>query len=355
MTIKPNTSVQRLSAYVPGEQPREPGFIKINTNEFPYPPAAAVIDALRAIAESPVFHKYPNATSSDLRAAVAQRVGVNSNQVLVGNGSDEVLRLICHAFLCPENSDQIGMLYPTYTLYRTLAEMFGCSARTFETAAPDYAIPQAAYTAPVKVFFLANPNPPIGTLYSEDDIRRLASADPERLVVVDEAYVDFAPEGSSSVKLVAEFPNVLVTRSFSKSFGLAGMRVGLVMGAPELIAEMDKIRDSYNLNLVSQKIAEAAWDSADYYSEKCRQICADRDYLGSELEARGFVVPESQGNFVLARHPEARKFFLGLRERKILVRYFDAPSLQDALRISIGTRAEVDSVLKAIEEVSEPA
>ncbi|MBX7245079.1 MAG: histidinol-phosphate transaminase [Candidatus Sumerlaeaceae bacterium] len=352
MSIEINAAVAALEAYVPGEQPREPGFVKLNTNESPYPSAPAVVEAVHAAATEAAFNKYPDPASRSLRQTIAESLGVELGQILAGNGSDEVLRLVCHAFLRPGSGDVIGMLDPTYVLYRTLAEMFGSSARTFATVAPDYAIPEAAYDTPVKVFFLANPNPPIGTLYPLEQIERLAADNPARLIVVDEAYVDFSGVGNASISLVERFRNVLVSRTFSKSYSLAGLRVGYIVGRRALIAEMEKIRDSYNLNRVSQAAAEAAFRATEYYADKTRQICEDRAFLTEALRRRGFEVPESRGNFVFARRADAAELYKSLKERKILVRYFSAPNLADGLRITIGTRTEINTLLEGLDALS---
>lgn len=350
MSIEVNPFVAKLHPYVPGEQPRESGFIKLNTNESPYPAPEQVVAAVRGEAALGVFQKYPDPVTSALRTAISERLGVSTEQILVGNGSDEVLRLICHAFLRPGSGDQIGMLYPTYVLYRTLAEMFGGGCQTFETKAPDYRIPQEAYDAAVKVFFLANPNPPLGTYYPNEELARMASSRPERLLVIDEAYVDFA--SGSAVELLASHPNLIVSRTFSKSYSLAGLRVGFVLGSTALIGEMNKIKDSYNINRLSQAAALAAWGATDYYQEKARCICQDREFLAQQLRARGFEVPASQGNYVFARRADARALYQQLKERKILVRYFDAPMLDDGLRITVGTRTELEALLQAIDLLS---
>lgn len=349
MNLFTNPWIARLEAYIPGEQPREPGFIKLNTNESPYPPAPEVLDAVRRSAEEALFNKYPDPASCALRAALARQNGVRPEQVLVGNGSDEVLRLICHTFLDP-GRDRIGMVHPTYSLYRTLAALFGCESVSWDPEAPDYAIPAGVKTAPVRIVFLANPNPPIGTWWPVAALADLAAADPDRLLVIDEAYVDFA-EGDA-LEVMRNHPNVLISRTFSKSYSLAGLRVGYVIAGEELIAQMDKARDSYNVNRVSQAAALAAVGAGQYYLEKCAVIRADRAYLTGQLRARGFEVPESQGNFVFARRQGAAGLYQKLKELKILVRYFSDPALADGVRITVGTREEVDALLRAIDQLA---
>lgn len=348
--MQANPAVARLKAYVPGEQPREPGFVKLNTNESPYPPAPAVRDAVRAAAEEALFNKYPDPSSARLRSLVAKDLGLDIDQILVGNGSDEVLRILCHVFLTSGSEDAVGMLYPSYTLYRTLAEMFGCGCREFRVSQPDYAISEEAFEAGVKLFFLPNPNPPIGTLYPLEQITRLAGVRPERLVVVDEAYADFS--GQSAIGLLQAHPNLVITRTFSKSYSLAGLRVGFMIADPRVISEAAKVKDSYNVNRLSQAAAEAAWQAGDYYGSKNRVICEDREFLSGELRLRGFEVADSRGNFVFARRPDADSLYRRLKALKILVRYFDTPGLTDGVRITVGTRGELDALLAAIDEVS---
>lgn len=341
MTISVNPWVSSLHAYVPGEQPKEPGFVKLNTNECPYPPAPEV---MRAVGEASQFNKYPDPTSSGLRKLIATRLGVRDSQVLVGNGSDEVLRLICHAFL---QQGTIGMLDPTYVLYETLASMFGARSQVFPVVPPDYQIPDTVIKADTQVFFLPNPNPPIGTHYPIEVLRKLAEANASRLLIIDEAYVDFA--GADSLAML-EYPNVLITRTFSKSYSLAGLRVGFAVGPDNLIQEMDKIRDSYNVNRISQAAAAAAWEAHDYHLNMVKRIREDRDFLATGLIQRGFTVPQSAGNFVFARRDGAEELYLKLKEQKVLVRYFRTPALKDGIRITIGTRDELITFLKALDQ-----
>ncbi|MCX7717620.1 MAG: histidinol-phosphate transaminase [Candidatus Sumerlaeaceae bacterium] len=350
MNIGVNPAVEALQPYVPGEQPRDPAVIKLNTNESPYPAAPQVREAVRRAADDAAFNKYPDPWSTRLRAALAKRAGVTTDEVLPGNGSDEVLRLICHAFLRPGTGDRIGMLDPTYVLYETLAAMFGCGTQRFAVSAPDYAIPPAAIEADVKVLFIASPNPPYGTYYTPEALDEVAAARPERLVVIDEAYADFA--GGSALEVYRRRENVILTRTFSKSMSLAGLRVGYALAHGPLFAQLAKIKDSYNLDQLCQTAAEAALSSEaeNYYAARNAEICANRDWLAGELRKRGFDVPVSRGNFVFARRPGAKALYEALKARKILVRYFAVPLLDDGVRITIGTREQLNALLAAIDE-----
>lgn len=349
MSIRVNPAVTRLSAYIPGEQPKEPDFTKLNTNENPYPPAPSVVAAVHAAALEGALQKYPDPTSSSLRHTIAADLGLSPDEILVGNGSDEVLRLLCHAFLRPSDGEGVGVLNPTYVLYETLAAMFGAETSVYNLRPADYQILPEAMHADVKILFLPNPNPPIGTFYQQPVLSALASMNNERLLVIDEAYVDFAP--GNALPTYRQFENVVITRTFSKSYSLAGLRVGYVIARPQLIREMDKIRDSYNVNRISQAAALAAWEDKDYHSHCCQKIRLDREFLTGELRARGFTVPESHGNFVFARRAGARELYEQLKQRRVLVRYFSSPELADGVRITIGTHDELLTLLSAIDEL----
>lgn len=351
MGIRVNSWVKDLHAYVPGEQPKDPRTIKLNTNELPYPAAPEVVEALKQAATEAPLQKYPDPVAVALRERIGTSLGFDKEWLLAGNGSDEALRLICHAFLDAAHGDRIAMLDPTYVLYETLAAMFGCGAQVIPAGGGEAVLPDALVQSESKIVFLPNPNPPIGTFYPASELERLAGARPDRLVVLDEAYADFAP--GNALDLVRRFPNVLVARTFSKSYALAGMRVGFVVGQPHLIAELGKIKDSYNLNRLSLIAAEVAWGARDYYEDCIAKVRIDRELLTSELRRRGFSVAASEGNFVFARHERAKELFEALRAGSILVRYFRQPSLADGFRITIGTRDELTVLLGALDQLLE--
>lgn len=351
MTIAVNPSVDSMQGYVPGEQLNDPDVVKLNTNEAPYPAAPEVIQAIKTATEAGLFNKYPDPSCTELRSAIAGRFGIGSDEVVVGNGSDENLRMLVHAFTRPGAGDKIAMSTPTYTLYEVLAEMFGVEVENHPSEMPHYALPEALLEAPVKIVFLPNPNPPIGTLYEAADLECLAAADPDRLVVIDEAYVDFGPNDALSV--YKKYDNVVITRTFSKSYSLAGLRAGFVICRPELAASLNKIRDSYNVNRLTQVAALAAWNARDYYGDMVKQIVADRGFLAAALKERGFTVPASYGNFVFARKAGAKKLYEALKQKKVLVRYFDLDGLKDGVRITVGTRTQLERLLSAMDEVAE--
>lgn len=348
MRIVVNPWVAQMKGYVPGEQLNDPEVIKLNTNESPYPPAPQVAEAVIAETERGGFNKYPDPVCTELRAAVAGRLGVSPEEIVCGNGSDESLRMLVHAFTKP--GDVMATCNPTYTLYSVLAEMFGVTVENHPSPAPDYSLPDSLIEAQAKILFLPNPNPPIGTFYSAPDLEVLAVAEPDRLVVIDEAYVDFAPV--SAVEIYKKYENVVITRTFSKSYSLAGLRAGFVVCRPELAETLNKIRDSYNMNRLTQAAALAAWNATEYYADRNNQIKTDRAWLAEELKDRGFTIPASEGNFLFARRAGAAKLYQALKERKILVRYFDLPGLNDGLRITVGTREQLEKLLAALDELS---
>jgi len=336
--------IRAMQGYEPGEQPREAGFIKLNTNENPYPPSPRVIEAVRREAGERL-RLYPDPLATPVREAAARLYGVPPEGILVGNGSDDLLTLVCRSFVDP--GETIAFPLPTYTLYRTLAEIQG--ARVEAVAFPeDFSLPPRLAEVPAKVVFLANPNSPSGTLVPPEAVERFARKHPG-VVVVDEAYVDFAR--SHCLSLAGALPNVIVLRTFSKSFSLCGVRCGLAFADPEVIAGMAKVKDSYNVNRLAVVAAVAALEDIEHMRANVRRIVATRERLRAALEDLGFSCYPSEANFVLARAPEgqhARALYERLKRRRILVRYFDRPRLRDCLRITVGTDAEVDALLEAL-------
>jgi histidinol-phosphate aminotransferase len=342
--------VRRLAAYQPGEQPQTPGYIKLNTNENPYPPSPRVLEAVRAAA-SEDLRLYPDPMANALRDKAAEVYGFTREQILAGNGSDDLLAMIVRTCLSP--GERAVYPYPTYSLYDTLVAI-GDGDAVHVAYGRDFALPAGLAEAGGTVTFVCNPNSPSGTIAPVAELRALSRA-VAGLLVVDEAYVDFAAE--SALDLARECDNVVVLRTFSKSFSLAGLRVGLAFGAAPIIAELAKVKDSYNLNRVSAAAAVAALDDRAWMRANVERVCATRARLGAGLRRLGYDVLASQANFVLARRPgrSLRAVYEALKERRILVRHFPVAELDDALRITVGTDAEVDALLGAMEEVGEGA
>jgi histidinol-phosphate aminotransferase len=342
--FRPN--IAAMHGYVPGEQPRNGGLIKLNTNENPYPPSPRVSAALRK-AINPSLRLYPEPLSDSLRAVAASVYGVKPGNIIAGNGSDELLSMLMRSFIGP--GDRVAFLAPTYTLYETLVEIQGGEKAAVDFP-PDFSVPDtlAAQNAPVTI--LCNPNSPSGTLVSSRDIDRLAQA-VSGMLVVDEAYVDFADnEAASALSLIRQLPNLVVLRTFSKSFSLAGMRIGLAFAPEEIIAGMMKVKDSYNLNRLSLVAATAALQDLPWMTRNVRRIQRSRRKLIAGAKKLGFHVLPSQANFVLVQRPgeNLSGVYEELKCRKILVRFFDAPGLRDCLRITVGTSREVVALLSAL-------
>jgi histidinol-phosphate aminotransferase len=342
----PRPAIARLAPYVPGEQPSDPKTVKLNTNEFPYPAAPEVLDAIRRETGDRV-RLYPNATAEPLRRRLAERHGVAPEQVLVGNGSDEILRLIVHAFGGPGRT--LAVVAPTYSLFPVLAGQFETALRVHPLDGGER-LPKSIFEDQSSdLCLLPVPNPPLGTSWTTEQLRPLAAK--RWLLALDGAYVDFAEEDAARPLLDA-FPNVLLTRTFSKSAGLAGMRVGYVVGHPAAIDALARVRDSYPVDRIAQAAAMGALEGWAYYRAKRDEIVASRGRLAQELTTRGWSVHASQGNFVFVRHPRAEQVYRALKERGILARYFTAPGLADGLRITIGAPAEIDALLAALDAVA---
>lgn len=344
MPIQAQPFLSRLAAYTPGEQPLEPGVIKLNTNEFPYPPAPEVIDAIRREAGS-MLRRYPSPRCQALRDRLAVRHGVAPEEVFVGNGSDEVLRLIIQAYGGPGRT--VASLDPSYSLYATLVQI---ADGNYQVYTLDNLMEWPAHLTADEwdVFLLCVPNPPIGTLYDVDNIKYLSTG--KGLLVLDEAYIEFADEVSPEYRNF-KAPNVVRTRTFSKAFALAGLRVGYALGPRPIIDQLSRIADSYNVNRISQVAAVAALDAEPYYAARLDEMRASRGWLSAELTGRHFEVRPSQGNFVFAMHPDAKALYEGLKGKGILVRHFNRPPLDGGLRISIGTMEELQRLMTAIDEL----
>ncbi len=340
--------IQRLEAYVPGRQPRT-RIVKLNANENPYPPSPRVLATLTAVGAD-AARLYPDATAQPVREVAAQVFGVAPDEVVVGNGSDDVLTMIVRAFLGA--GDRIAVVDPTYTLYQTIAAMQGAQTDVYPLDAA-YQLPPAFFTAQARVTFLPSPNAQTGTLFDEDSIARLC-AQRDGVVVIDEAYAPFA--GATCVPLLRRFANLIVLRTLSKSHSLAGMRIGFGLARRATIAALMKVKDSYNVNAASQAAAVAALQDADYTRATVAKIVATRAWFAAALQERGWQVTPSAANFVLATPPRgvARDIMAQLEQAGYLVRHFATQRLHAALRFSIGTDEQMRGLAQALDDATAP-
>lgn len=346
--------IARLTPYVPGEQPKISNLVKLNTNENPYPPSPRVIAAITQAAQQGL-QLYPDPQASALREAIAAHLGLSAAQVFVGNGSDEVLAHAFFAFFqhgCP-------LLMPdiSYSFYQVYCRLYGITARTVPLT-PDLRLNVADYActpdARVAGVVIANPNAPTGIGLPLADIEHLLNLHPGRVVLVDEAYVDFG--GESAVPLIERYPNLLVVHTLSKSRSLAGLRVGYACGQRPLIDALERVKDSFNsypLDRLAIAAAVAAFEDGAYFEQTRQRVMSSREGLVLALEDLGFVVLPSQANFVFARHPkhDGADLAAGLRAKGVLVRHFKQPRIDDYLRISVGTPAQCDRLVQALGEL----
>ncbi len=339
-----------MNGYIPGFQPDDvASWIKLNTNENPYPPSPKVIEAILAEVgtDGASLRTYPSASSHKLREAAAELYGFDPSWIIMANGSDEVLNNLIRA--CAGQGQEIGYVHPSYSYYSTLAEIQGADVCTYGLT-ESFRIEAFPKQYHGKVFFLTTPNSPLGFAFAPEYIEELAQ-NCGGLLVIDEAYADFADW--NALELVKKYENVVVTRTLSKSYALAGMRLGLAIARPEIIAALDKIRDHYNLDRLAQAACVAALKDQTYFRESCRRIIATREWFTAELTAIGYSVIPSQANFVFATPPDknGKRVYDALFERKILVRLLSDPLLAHGLRISIGTREEMEQTYTALSEI----
>ncbi len=361
--------VRELHAYVPGEQPKIKGLIKLNTNENPYPPAPRVLKTTQAAVDERL-RLYPNPTAENLRFKLAKLHRCQPENIIVGNGSDEVLALAVRTFTEPGLKSKVSGLKsrdartlvqyftPSYSLYPVLADTHG-AVKNAVALEKDFSLPSIArlrrdrkWDFKAALTLVTTPNAPSGRGYATSELEQLCRAQ-RGVVILDEAYVDFADD--NALKLALKHPHVLVARTFSKAYSLCFQRVGYFVGHPELIAALHKMRDSYNVNGLGQIAAAATLDHLDYYRANFRKIIATREKLSRDLTKLGFRVLPSQTNFILAQPPlfPAKDWLQKLRERKILVRWFSAPEVSEYLRITIGTPAEAAILTRAVVAIME--
>ncbi|MFT5441935.1 MAG: histidinol-phosphate aminotransferase [Myxococcota bacterium] len=345
--------VRRLSPYVPGEQPKTPNLVKLNTNENPYPPSPKAQEVLGGDIAS-TLRLYPDPNSAALKDAIAnsyRRYNLERDHVFVGNGSDEVLALSFMAFFLGKGPLQLPDI--SYSFYPVYCKLFDIDCEVVPLA-QDYSIDLQPYRNGTGGIIFPNPNAPTGIGTPLEQIESLVADVPNRVVVVDEAYVDFGAE--TAVALVDKYPNVLVIQTLSKSRSLAGLRVGFAIGDPQLIAGLDRVKNSFNsypIDRLAEQVAVAALGDDAYFRECCDKIISVRARTNGQLAALGFDVLPSQANFVFARHRAipASRLFQGLRDRDILVRHFEQDRIDQFLRITIGTAEEMQQLVRALKEL----
>ena len=337
-------NVRKVVPYTPGEQPNRPGMIKLNTNENPYPPAPGVLKALEEL-DIDRLRLYPDPAASELVNALAEYYHKDPSCIFVGVGSDDVIAMAFQTFF---NSDK-PILFPdiSYSFYSVWADLFGIR---YERPALDenFRIVKKDYFKENGGIIFPNPNAPTGIYMELSEVEEIIAKNPESIVIVDEAYVDFA--GPSALELVDKYDNLLVVQTFSKSRSMAGMRIGFAIGQPELIKYLNDVKysfNSYTMNLPSLKLGAAAVKDEAYFRETVGKIVATRERVKKELAELGFTFPDSQSNFIFATHKEwpAKELFEELKKEDIYVRYFASPRIDNYLRITVGTDEEMDALL----------
>ena len=342
--MKPwEANIRKVEPYTPGEQPNESGMIKLNTNENPYSPAPGVEKALKAL-DADTLRLYPDPTAGDLVHSIAAFYGLKDEQVITGVGSDDVLAM---CFLTFFNSEK-PILFPdiTYSFYDVWADLLRIP---YERPALDeeFQIRKEDYFREIGCIVFPNPNAPTGVEMPLSEIEEIVAKNPESIVIVDEAYIDFA--GRSAMELIDKYDNLIVTQTFSKARSMAGMRIGYAISNPDLIRCLNDVKYSFNSYTMNQTAlacgVEAVEDKA-YFEEGVRKIVETREWAKEELRKLGFVFPDAKANFIFARHPEvdANKLFQALKENNIFVRHWNAPRIDQYLRITIGTREEMETL-----------
>ncbi len=339
-----------IEPYTPGEQPKVSNLIKLNTNESPFPPSPMVIKALSE-QEISKLNLYSDPDTKEVIDAIAKTIGVNSNQVLMGNGSDEILAFAFQAFCDKDNQPCFADI--TYGFYPVFCELFGLTPEIIPLR-EDLSIGVDDYIGKNKPIFIANPNAPTGLALSLSDIEKILVSNKDSIVLIDEAYVDFGAE--SAVSLVDKYDNLIVSRTFSKSRNLAGARIGFAISNAELISDMCKMKFSfnpYNLNRLSIIAGKESVLDTEYFDKCIAQIIANREYTVNELTKRGFTIPDSKANFIFAKHNtfSGEDYFNKLRKRNIVVRYFSKERIKDYVRITIGSKEQMTALINATDEI----
>ena len=337
-------NVRKVVPYTPGEQPNQPGMIKLNTNENPYPPAPGVQRALEEL-EAESLRLYPDPVASELVAALAEYYGKEKERFFVGVGSDDVIAMAFQTFFHSEKP----ILFPdiSYSFYSVWADLFQISYRR-PALDGDFRLVKADYFKDNGGIIFPNPNAPTGIYMELEEVEEILSHNPDSVVIVDEAYVDFA--GPSAMELVDKYENLMVFQTFSKSRSMAGIRIGFAYAQPKLIRYLNDVKysfNSYTMNLPSLKLGAASLKDRAYFQETVSKIVSTRERVKKELSRLGFTFPDSKANFIFASHEScpAKELFAALREKNIYVRYFAAPRIENYLRITVGTDREMDELL----------
>ena len=341
----------KLKGYTPGFQPKTNTAIKINTNENPYPPSPKIAKALKNFSIDKL-KKYPQNTSQKLRKFIASLYGFAPSNIIIGNGSDEILTMIIRSFL--EEKDTLSYFYPSYSLYQILSKIHNCKYKEIPLK-KDFSLPPINLILKelnqVKALFITSPNAPSGRLFEKKKLIQICQQF-HGLIVIDEAYADFSEE--NCLDLIPQFPNLIITRTLSKSYSLAAIRLGFAISSPNFIQIMDKVRDSYNINSISQTLALIALQDQKYFNQLKNKIIATRERTSNQLKKMKFSVIPSQTNFIFVQPPQkisAQQLTEKLAKKKIFIRYFNDEAIKNLCRISIGTDDEMNQVLKEIKTI----
>ena len=341
--------IDAMTGYVPGEQPKMADLVKLNTNENPFPPSPEVEKVVRAF-DCSRLRRYPDPMADALRDAFASRWGVSRANVIAGNGSDDLLTMIFRAFSAPDRP--VAVLDPSYSLYQELAAMQGAPVIRIRLEMSTFALPGdlLEQAASANLLLIVRPNAPTGTLFPRETVKNICR-NFDGIVVIDEAYADFAPD--NCVDFARELPNVIVIRTFSKSYSMAGIRLGYGIAAEEIITGLMKLKDSDNLDMLTQTAGLAAFCDEAYFTARRNEVVSMREALVKELRKRDFFVADSASNFLFVAPPggDAKRLFDELRRRAVIVRYFSAPLTAAYLRITVGAPAENARLLAAIDEI----
>lgn len=341
----------KLTPYTPGEQPKDMKYIKLNTNESPFPPTENAVKKAAEAAKN--LNLYPDPECRELTQRVADMLGVEFDEVLLTNGSDEILNFAFMAFC----DDKVGAAFPdiTYGFYSVFAELNNVGYTEIPLKS-DFTIDISDYFGLNKTIFIANPNAPTGITLKQNEIEEILKNNPDNIVVIDEAYVDFG--GQSCVPLIKKYDNLLVTQTFSKSRSMAGARLGFGVASKELIADLNTVKYStnpYNINKMTMAAGVGILEDNDEVLNNCKEIIKNREYTTSELKKLGFILTESKTNFVFAKHPDlgGKELYLKLKERGILVRHFDKKEISDYNRITIGNLPQMQTLIDVINNILE--